>query len=432
MKHDDITPPGEILRSTNRLASFTLHILLPLIALACGIALTVYLLKTSPQAKPHKRTPSATLVEVQQLRLGSQKTVISAMGEVIPAKEIDMKPRVAGEVTTLSDEFIPGGFFLAGQPMLSIDKADYELVVRQLKSEAAKAESDLALEMGYQRIAQKEYELLGEQVSADEKDLILRQPQLAKLQASLDVARAKLAKAQLDLERTDLTAPFNTVIQSRSIDKGARVTESTLLARLVGTDEFWIRLTLPVAQLRWVRIPTSSTESGSSVKIYTQGGAAQAPYRLGQVIRLVAALEEQGRMAQLLVRVDDPLCRKTANIGKPRLLLGSYVRAEIEGIGIESAISIDRAHLHDGNTVWLMGDDGALDIREIEVLFRSRDHVVIANGVMDGERVVISSLSSPIEGIPLRLQQDDNSKADDRTVNKTAPGKGQGRRNSAE
>ncbi len=58
---------GEMHRPPNRLARFFLHVLLPLLALACGIAITLYLLETKPQAKPGKRPSTAMLVEVQQV-----------------------------------------------------------------------------------------------------------------------------------------------------------------------------------------------------------------------------------------------------------------------------------------------------------------------------------------------------------------------------
>jgi len=89
-------------RRPNKIASFFLHFLLPLAALVCGIIITMYLLKTSPEAKPRKRPPTATLVEVQKIVTGPQRTVIHAMGEIVPAREIDLKPRVNGEVTDRS------------------------------------------------------------------------------------------------------------------------------------------------------------------------------------------------------------------------------------------------------------------------------------------------------------------------------------------
>jgi RND family efflux transporter MFP subunit len=408
-------------RSPNRMVGFFLHILLPIAALACGVAITLYLMKTAPEAQPRKKTPTATLVEVRKVQAGAQQTVINGMGEIIPARDIELKPRVSGEIVAINAEFLPGGYFHTGQTMLKIDPADYALVIRQLESEAAKAESDLALEMGYQQIAKKEFALLNESVRPEERALILRQPQLDKLKASQTFAQARLAQARLDLARTEIQAPFNSVIESRNVDRGAKVTESTVLARLVGTDAFWLRLTIPVEQLQWVQIPANSNEVGSTVRVFTQGNNGPDHFRIGRVIRLAASLEAQGRMAQLLVEVDDPLCRKAENADKPRLLLGSYVRAEVEGTGIASGISIDRADIHDGNTIWLMDDEDRLAIRTVDIAFRNRDQVIVREGITEGEYLVTSSLASPVAGIPLRLAGDE----------KQADKLGQGKRGTA-
>lgn len=405
MKQPDQTTPGEIQRKPNRIIGFFLHFLLPAAAIGCAIFITVYLMKTAPEAKPRKRPPTATLVEVQKLISGPQQTTITGMGEIIPAREIDLKPRVTGAVIDINRDLIPGSFFPEGETLLTIDPADYQLAIRQLESDAASIESDILLEMGNQRIAEKEFQILNESVSEAERALILRKPQLAKLEASKAAARAKLAQARLNLDRTTVSVPFNSVISSREVDTGARVNESTVLAHLVGTDEFWLQLSLPVEQLQWINIPLKSGETGSTVRIYPQG--IHNAYRTGIVIRLVASLEDQGRMAQLLVKIDDPLSLKDENRNKPQLLLGSYVRAEIEGKTIPSAIPINRAHVHDGEYIWLMNEKGQLDIREIDILFRNRQQVLITNTLDTGELLVTSPLSNPIAGTPLRVETDD-------------------------
>lgn len=388
----------------DRLVGVFRHIILPLAVLACGVAITMYLLNTSPEAKPQKRPPAATLVEIENVVAGPQKTFISAMGEVVPARDIELRPRVAGEIISIAEDFIPGGYFSEGELLLQIDPADYRLRIRQLESEVARVESDIAVEMGNQRIAEKEYALLDEKVSSEERDLILRKPQLEKLLAARELAEAQLAQAKLDLQRTEIAAPFNCVIDSRKVDIGARVNESTILAHLVGSDIFWLRVTLPVEQLQWLNIPARSDEEGSRVRIFSQGidGTGSSRIRYGRVIRLAASLEEQGRMAQLLIRVEDPLSRLEENRGKTKLLLGSYVRAELEGITIDSAVGIDRANLHEGDTVWLMREDSTLEIRKVEVAFRDREKVIVTAGIDEGDRLITSTLVSPIAGIPLQ------------------------------
>jgi RND family efflux transporter MFP subunit len=404
IRPEEETTSPNISPARKRIGAFSLHFLLPLAVLASGVGITAYLMNTSPQAMPVERQPTATLVEVRTVQAGQQQTLVAAMGEVIPAREIDLSAQVDGEIIAASQEFLPGGRFLAGETLLNIDPVEYHLVLNQLESEIQRAESDLLLEMGNQQIAAREFALLNEAVSPEERALILRQPQLAKLEASLASARARLAQARLDVARTEVRVPFNAVIQSRHVDIGTRVSESTPLVRLVGTDFFWMRLTLPVEKLQWLKIPVNDGDTGSEVKIFPQGGAGSGPYRSGQLLRLEATLEPQGRMAQVLVQIEDPLSLKPANSGLPKLLLGSFVNAEIVGMPIDSAITLDRSHIHDGNKAWLMDEEGRLEIREVEILFKNQNEVMVGDGLRSGERLVVTQLSSPVAGIPLRLE----------------------------
>ncbi len=425
MNMDNASSGGDIKRSPNKIFRFFINVILPLAALGCGIAITYHLLQTGPEAKPKKRPPMAALVEVMKIKSSDQQTSVSGMGEIIPAEEVELKPRVSGEIVEISPDFAPGGYFDSGETMLRIDSRDYELIEEQLASQAAQARSDLVIEMGNQRIAERELALLGEDVKDEEKELILRQPQLKQLQAASSFADSKLEKARLDLARTSIMAPFNSIVTEKNVTTGTRVNESTILTRLVGTDVFWLRLTVPVQQLNWITIPIRDGEGGSKVKIRVPSGS----YRMGEVIRLEAELESQGRMAQLLVAIEDPLSLKEENRDKPKLLLGSYVSAEIEGKTVHG-VRISRANLHDNDTVWLMDDEGKLEIRSAEILFREKDHIIVNGSLKEGERIVTSTLSSPVSGTLLRVEGDKKGSG----MKKQDQGKGQeaGRKNGEE
>lgn len=397
------TSDGEIHRNPNRIVSFLLHVLLPLVAIGCGVAITVYLMKTSPEAKTRKKAPSALLVEVQRTMVSTEQTRIFGMGEIIAARAIEIKPRVNGQIIKLNPEFLPGGYFKEGAPLVTIDPTDYTLLVQQYQSEVAKTESDLAIEMGNQLIAQKEFAMLDEPVNDTEKSLILRKPQLNKLKASHQVALSRLRQAKLDLKRTVVTTPFNAVVEERLIDQGARVSETTSLAKIVGTDSFWLRLTLPIEQLQWLKIPTSFEQHGSRVKIYSQSSTTNSQFRIGHILRLVPSLETEGRMAQLLIEIKDPLSLKDENLGKPKLLLGSYVHAEIEGVSLDSVFAVPRSHIHEGNTVWLMDKEGLLQIQPVTIAFKNRENVLITKGLSNNDRIITTPLGSPLAGTPLRL-----------------------------
>ena len=291
--------------------------------------------------------------------------------------------------------------------------------MKQLASEVARVEADRQIELGRQRVAQKEYELLGETVSAEEKALMLREPQLENIRAILDGTSARLEQAQLDLARTAITAPFNAVVMSRDINLGSSVSPSTTLATLIGSDTYWIEAPIPASQLRWISTGQPTNAAGSLVRIYDTTTWGSNRYRSGQVIGLTAMVEENGRMAKLLVEVRDPLALQPASAGQLKLLLGSYVRVEIEGKTIANAASIARELIRDGDQLWIMDDQGLLDIRPVEIAFRGQEQILVTGGIRAGERLITTNLPSPVEGMTLRLK--DAEVADPHNTEKTKP-----------
>lgn len=390
---------GSVLR---RLLTFGL----PVVVIAVGVGLAVALIRTSPKSKPLPTQRTARLVETVIVEAGAQPTMIRAFGTVQPSREVVIYPRVRGEVTAISPHLIPGGHFKAGEMLLEIDPIDFELAVRQRRTDVASAEANLAMEMGQQAVARREYELLGETIPDDSRDLVLRQPQLAQAEARLAATESALDLAKLDLRRTSVRAPFNATIRARNVNVGMQVTSATALGTVVGSDEYWVELTLPVGQLPWIIVPGRNSDSGSTVRVRSQGFGVAASSREGTVLRLLPDLEPNGRLARLLVSVQDPLALLPENAGKPALIIGDYVSAEIDGVGIPSAVALDRKVFRDGDQVWLMTPDKTLELRPVEVAFRSVNTLLVTSGLQSGEQVITTDLPAAMEGMALRTAAD--------------------------
>jgi RND family efflux transporter MFP subunit len=319
---------------------------------------------------------------------------------------VALNPRVSGEIIRVNDHLIPGGHFLKEEPLLTIDPSDYQLMVRQLASEVARAQADYQVEQGYQLVAKKEFALLNEEVSAEEQALMLREPQLERSRAALQSAQAKLAQADLDLQRTVVKAPFNAIVMSRNVNLGTRVTPATPLATLVGSDAYWVEASIPASQLKWIDTDRVDGTPGSPVRIYDTASWGSDSYRKGEVVGLTATVEKQGRMARILISIPDPLALRPEHAGAERLLLDTYVRVEIDGRPLEQATVIERDLLRDGDKVWIMNDAGKLDIRSVEIAFRNQNEVLVTGDLREGEQLIISNLPSPVAGMALRLQDD--------------------------
>ena len=383
------------------------RILAPAVMLLVGVVVAMVLMQSGPSAKREPPLRQARLVETEPMVIGSSRTRIDAMGTVVAAETVALQPQVGGEVISVSDDLEPGGLFNAGDELLRIDPRDFELAVLQRESEVAQAQSTLRLEQGQQTIAKREFEILNESMQDDDLELVLRKPQLESVRAQLAFASAKLEQAKLDLQRSQVRAPFNAIVESKAVDVGARVTTANTLVTLVGTDVCWLEVSVPVKQLRWISIPRGDATENSKVRISNPAAWGEGVYREGHVIRLAGDLEKEGRMARLIVEVDDPFTLKPENSGKPVMLMGSYVSVEIEGRLLEQVATIAREYLRDGDRLWIMSADETLEIRKVDIVFRGHDQVFVADGVKVGEQLVITDLAAPVAGMPLRRKSDE-------------------------
>lgn len=306
-----------------------LFISLGILLLGAGITAVIFL--TEPEAQRSGATKeTAMLVEVIAAEKGTYRPVIVATGTVQPALEVMLSPRVSGEVTFLADAFEPGGFVEKGKVLLQIDPADYRNALALRKSDLQQAQSDLDIEQGRQQVAEKGYALTEEPLPDMNKDLVLRQPQLNAAKARVTAARAALQQARLNLERTTVKAPFDAHILSRNVNVGSQVSPANTLGRLVGMETYWVVLNVPLPQLPWLQFPEEEGERGSIVQIRDRKAWQEGVYRNGYLIRLIGALEEQTRLARVLVAVPDPLAYRTDSSQVPPLMINTFVEARIQ------------------------------------------------------------------------------------------------------
>ena len=388
-----------------RLLAALTKVIISALIIAAAVWLYRYQLRTSPQAKRTKPPTRAKLVEIMPVTRVNYTTVVTAMGTITPAQEVIIRPQVIGQIVELSPLIIPGGFVNADDMIVTIDTRDYEIAVQQRKSGVAKAEEYLKIEHGNQVIAKQEYDLLGEIVTEQDSELMLRKPQLESAIAAVDSAKSALTKAQLDLSRCEIKSPFNAVVRQKHVDVGAAVTGNSTIATLTGTDKAWVEVMVRSDQLKWLTIPETNGETGSEVTIRYDKVWGVDKFRVGKVLRLGVELETQALWAKLLVEIEDPFCLKPENKELPRLLVGTYVRCDIQGSTLKGVYPVNRSHLRDNDTVWIMTGDNKLEIRKVNIILGQSDKVYIDQGLKEGERLLMTDLSAPVASMPLRTAQ---------------------------
>lgn len=373
-----------------------------LLILAASAAAIVVIHRTEPTAQQIQATrKSAALVETLSVKRGTYSPRLVVLGTVEPAQDIVLGPRVSGQVVELASDFAPGETVSEGDLLLRIDPADFENALSISESELQQAEASLEIEEGRQTLAEKELALLEDTIDEMNTALVLRKPQVASIRAQINAAKAEIERARIELERTRVTAPFDAHILTRSVNVGSQVAPGDELARLVGIEEYWIMASVPIRSLQWIRFPESDGQ-GSPVTLRDPNIWPPDTQRDARVSRMIGTLDEQTRLARVLIAVNDPLARQ---IDAPPLILGTLLEAHIEGRPIEDVIRVPREYVREGDTVLVMRD-GQLEIRSVEIVFRDADDAYISEGLQDGDEVVTTTLATVAEGIRLRKADD--------------------------
>ena len=382
-------------RSERRLKwALSIGVIVAATAVAFGLVAT----KEEP---PRAEKPlEGTLVEVIRISSSRHEVDLHAKGTVVPAMEVVLQPELGGRVIWQSSELVAGGRFKADQPILRIDPRDYQLAVEAHRSKVNRAKLDLAIEARRGEVAKREWSSFGEMdVSDEQRALAQREPHLESTRLALKAAQSSLKKAQLDLTRTTLRAPFNAMVVTESVDPGQLINPQTSVARLVGTDNYHVQVSVPVSALRAARVPTAD-EPGSQAKIIQRVGQ-ETIERPGEVIRQLPDLDPGGAMARVLLNIENPLGQR----GDLPLLLGSFVDVSIGAQPIDNAIRLPRVALRNGRNVYVMNDDNLLEIREVQIAWTEPDAVLVTGGLGPDERVVTSRISTPVPNMLLRTAE---------------------------
>lgn len=370
-------------------------VLLFIAIIGAGYGLMKLLVATGPEATQRPRKEMQVLVDAMPIERSDAGVRIEGMGLVVAAREVLLRAQVGGRVTEVAPELLEGMHVDEAVMLAQVERDDYTLKLAQAESTLELRTAEMELEMGFQRVAGREWELLGESddVMSGSASLALREPQLKQAQAMQRSAQSALKQAELDLQRTKVTAPFNALVLSKSVDVGSMLSAGAEVARLVSTDAFHVRVSVPVSQLSVLEIPGAEAE----VRIDGSNTALE-----GRLISLLGDLDPEGRMARVLVEVKDPLGLEQANAERAKLLLGSYVSVELQGGELSGSVTIPRAALRSGDVVWLVDANSKLQIQPVEVVWKNRDTVVIGSGLELGDRLITSSMSFAADGMSVQ------------------------------
>lgn len=400
----DPLPPDTPIPKKNRQQKL-LALGLILLITGGGFLLARQLVESKPTAD--RKTPRAmkTVVQVTTLQSEDVTGKIEAMGTVLAAEELALMPWISGRVEYITPALTPGGRLKKGDVILKLNPEDYKLALERSRNSQEKARMDLRLEEGNQAVAKREYELIREYSKTPAKetpmDLALRKPQLAKAKAVLAAAKTEVERAELDLNRTVLRAPFDAVVLKKEVAVGSQVSPRTTVALLAGSETFHIRVSVPRRDLDQIQLPKKD-EPPPEVEITTVTATGQSIHYRGRLLRLLGDVDPKGLMPRLLVEVKDPLEQQPDH----PLLLGSVVTLSLPGKTLMNCCKIPRSAVRADNTVLLVDENNRLEIRPVQSSRQDDEFIYVTKGVETGDQIILSPVAAPVAGMELTVTGD--------------------------
>ena len=226
--------------------------------LLVGVFGTIALMRSKPRVEKEEPEVIPPLVRVLSVQQQDVSLAVKAEGTVLPRTETSLAAQVAAAVVAVAPSFEVGGFFKRGEVLVTLDARDYEVAIERMKAQVAQARLRLVQEEAEAQVAAQEWRDLGD---VEPDPLVLREPQVAEARAALAAAEAELHKAQLDLERTRIEAPFAGRIRSKQVDLGQYLTPGQPVATIHAIDYAEVRLPVPDHELAALDLPLAYRDS---------------------------------------------------------------------------------------------------------------------------------------------------------------------------
>jgi RND family efflux transporter MFP subunit len=378
---------------------------LPPLLIIASIGVVVFLVFNRPEPPEREPVETAMLVDTITAEKAGDHFIVEAQGTVQPRTQTTLVPEVSGKVTQISEVFVAGGFFRAGEVLVEIDPSDYETAVKQAQAELAAARARLSDEQSRSDQARRDWEQLHGSDGREPSDLVLRIPQLEQARASVQAAEAALARARRNLERTRLSLPYDGMVRSRSVDIGQYVTAGTNLGVTFAVDTAEVRLPLPDRDLAFVNLPRPGRDDQPTprVRFYADVSGERGSWT-GEIVRTEGVVEESTRLTYAVARIEDPY----GLLGEQRrvpLPMGTYVQAEIHGRSAAGLVELPREALRNGDRLYIADEDDELEIRKVDVVRSTPQRVYLSDSVEPGERVITTAIAAPIPGSKLNVRE---------------------------
>lgn len=423
-----------------------LSALLALPPIAIGAAIAAWLVSTAPGPSQESAEVPGLAVRVAPVTAQVFHPVVRGWGTVRAARVWNALAEVRGQVIWRHPDLEEGRLMPAGTEVLRIDPADYDLGIAQAKADlmalvaeetqlAAEVENTgrvLALEKERLAIAGADLARIRDLVKkgvnpqtrsdeAEKAELQIRRS-VIELQNSLSLApsrqtrlsaqkartEAALARAQRDRDNTVLTVPFDLRVTKVAVELFQPVAIGQVLLQGDGVDRAEVVVQVPLPAFRRLIYPPDRSGDaldamreglGSRMKAELHPLSDQSQIWQAEVSRVEGALDPKARSVPVVVTVAGPYSKAAPPFRLP-LVANMQVEITLTGTAIDNAIVVPEAALH-GSSMYLVTPDNRLEIRPVSPSFRQDGKVVIGEGLLPGDRLVLDDIAPALPGMTL-------------------------------
>ena len=379
-----------------------LKVILGIGIILAGVAISVLLWITRPEAIKDERVEKLPTVEVMPVDLRNVTFAIPSQGVIEADKRVRLSAEVAGKVVDVAEEFEVGNRVTKGTALITLDKTDYEAALAQARATLADALATLASEEA--RAAQAVLDV-SRMSSRAASDLALRKPQLKSAEGRVESAKASISKAENDLKRTVITAPFDAIISSTMTEVGSYLAPGMEVAEVFGTSPYEVRLPLSIDEVAFMDTDAEGNPSGTA-EIRTSA-AGETRSWIGNIVRTEGEIDRATRSIHVIAEISADESGKGL-AARP----GMFVQASIPSREIPGVARIPFSAFLDLDQVTVVDPDNRIRFRRVEVIHREGEDVYVSGGLEKGDRVCITELPDVVDGtlvIPVSTKIDEAS-----------------------
>lgn len=361
-----------ILDSTVGIESMVKRLVLPFCIFIGGIVIVIAVMSTKvePSANPEQLAePPKPKVSVQKAITQTATLSAKSQGSVTAKREVDIVAQVSGQIVEVTPNFVNGRFIDLEELLIKIDDRDHQATLVSAQSRLMQKQRMLAEEKGRTRQAKKEWRDLGNQ---EANDLFLRKPQLAEAQAELKSAKADVAIAELNIERTEIRLPFNSRIKQTLVNLGQFIAVGTKIASVYDTATAEVRLPLSDRQMALLELPVSTSSLILEPHVTLTGTiAGQIHQWQGKITRTEASIDVRSRMYYAIAEVEQPFSKSHS----APLLPGMFVEADIAGKQLTNILVLPKEALVNRSHLYTLDDDNKVQLTPVSVLSKKEGNV---------------------------------------------------------